>query len=152
MSTPIDLTDVPTVSEFELARPMKLLVEKERALCLLKGASLEDRRMIEEAFWDAYHGPTVRGVTIMLRFWCLVEAFSAKRFKALLLHRGFQAIGPAVAAASKLRLNASWGFNPQRLLWSIQGELDKKVQPAVSKASSVVHVYKAQALMDSQAA
>jgi len=152
MSLPIDLTDVPLVSEFELSRPMKVLIDKERALSLLKGASVDDRCVVEAAFWDNYRGETSRGVAILLRFWCLVEAFSAQRFKAILLHKGYQVIGPAVAAASKLRLNAHWGFNPQRLLWSMEEALDTEPKSAASKVQSDVSLRIAKADISSQAA
>jgi len=145
MSLPIDLTDVPKVSVFELSRPMKILIDKERALVLLKGASVDDRRVVEKAFWDSYRGETSRGVATLLRFWCLVEAFSARRFKAILLHKGYQAIGPAVTAASKLRLNVHWGFNPQRLLWSMEQILDDGPERAACNTQGDVSSYIAKA-------
>jgi len=119
VTSEIDLTDVPVVSEIELALPMKVLVDAERSLCLMRGAGVEDRRIVEDEFWKVYTGTPARGVSILLRFWCLVDAFSAKRFKALLLNRGYEVLWAAVAAASGLRLNAHWGFNPQRLIWAI---------------------------------
>lgn len=129
MTKPIALDDVEPVSEFELALPMKLLIDAERALCLMRGSTIEDRRIVETAFWDSFNGSTRRGVAILVRFWCLVDAFSAKRFKTLLLSKGYQLIAPAVAAAAELRLNANWGFNPQRLLWAIDAQIEQSEKP-----------------------
>ena len=115
-----DLSDIPQVREQDLALVMQVAIEAERSLILMRGVTPADKRVIEDAFWTIFDGSTAQGVVTLVRFWCLVEAFSTKRFHALLLNRGFELIGPAVAAAAKLRLNVDWGFNPQRLFWAIE--------------------------------
>ena len=115
----LDLNDVPVVRERDLALVMRVAIDNERALVLTRGSTPEDKHVIERAFWNEFDGSTAQGVVTLIRFWCLVEAFATKRFRAMLLNRGFELISPAVAAASKLRLNLNWGFNPQRLFWAM---------------------------------
>ncbi len=115
----LDLHDIPMAREQDLALVVRVAVDLERTLILMRGPTSEDKREIEREFWNVFEGETADGVVTLVRFWCLVEAFATKRFRAMLLNRGFELIAPAVAAASTLRLNMHWGFNPQRLFWAI---------------------------------
>jgi len=116
MATTLDLTDIPLVAPTDLAIPMRLLIDGERALALLYGAAETDMRTIEEAFWQQFDGDTVTGLAVLLRFRNLLEVFSARRLRDLLLNRGHAVVVPAVAAAAGMRLNAKWGFNPHKFL------------------------------------
>lgn len=136
MNVSFDLSDVPYVSELELNIPMKILIDEERALVLLRGASAADRQRVEQRFWETYKGPAARGVATLLRFWSLVEVFSSRRFKALLLGRGYNLLGHAAGAAARLRLNAHWGFNPQRLLQAIQALHNETVETAAPQTAN----------------
>lgn len=115
----IDLSDVPPVSVDNLAFVIGLMIEAERSLMLLKGATKADRALIERAFRLNFEGATAVGVATLLRFWSLVDAFQVRRMRALFMQRGYEILGPAAKAAASLRLNMDWGFNPQRLIWAL---------------------------------
>jgi hypothetical protein len=119
MATTFDLTDVPFVAPEDLAIPMRLLIDGERALALLYGAADADMRTIEEAFWLEFEGDTASGIAVLLRFRSLLGLFAARRPRDLLLDRGHGLIAPAVAAAATMRLNARWGFNPYKFLCAL---------------------------------
>jgi hypothetical protein len=116
MASTFDLTDVPIVAPADLAIPIGLLMDGERALALLYGAAEADLRIIEQAFWQEFDGDTARGIAVLLRFRNLLGVFAARRLRDLLLDRGHGLMAPAVAAAATMRLNAKWGFNPHKFL------------------------------------
>jgi hypothetical protein len=64
-----------------------------------------------------------------------------------MLERGFALIGPAIAIAASLRLNANRGFNPQKFLVALQEAMAdnvvsiaprKKTVPAIQQRIRVV--------------
>jgi hypothetical protein len=118
MTRAFDPTDVPTVTLAEMWLVMRCAIEAERGLVLVRGATADDIRTIEAAFWRGWRGDTARGAAILLRFWRLAEAFAGRRLKDRLMADGFAGLEPALAAAAGLRLNAGWGFAPQRLVWA----------------------------------
>lgn len=138
MTLPIDLSDVPTVEFDQLDLPMRLLIEAECALVLIRGATAVEKRTLEAQFWNTFEGTSEQGVAVLLRFWALVDTFQSRRFKAMFLNRGYDLIGAAVASAAKLRLNSEWGFNPQRLMWAMEQvmeltgtqEMNVKIRPS----------------------
>ncbi len=119
MTRAFDPTDVPTVTLAEMWLVMRSAIEAERGLVLVRGATADDIRTIEAAFWRGWRGDTARGAAILLRFWRLAEAFAGRRLKDRLMADGFAGLEPALAAAAGLRLNAGWGFPPQRLVWAM---------------------------------
>jgi hypothetical protein len=119
MATTLDLTDIPTVAPEDLAIAMRLLIDSERALALLYGAAEADMRHIEQAFWQQFDGDTALGLAVLLRFRNLVDVFSARRLKEMLLQRGYGLIASSVAVASAMRLNVKWGFNPHKFLCAL---------------------------------
>lgn len=127
MTFRFDLTDLPTVRADELALPMRLLVDGGQALLLLceTRPAEADMKRLDEAFWRHFRGDTARGHAILLRFWCLIDVLATRRLRALLLETGFAFIAPAVEAASGMRVNANWGFNPQRFLWALRSTRSK---------------------------
>lgn len=118
-SSGIDFSDVPPVAEDDLALAIGVMIEAERALMLVKGATRADRTTFEAAFWHEFDGETAAGVATLIRFWSLVDAFQSRRLRALFMQRGYEVLRPAIKAAASLRLNLDWGFNPQRLIWAI---------------------------------
>ncbi|MGD9671021.1 MAG: hypothetical protein AB7U75_18585 [Hyphomicrobiaceae bacterium] len=120
MSPVIDLTDLPKAAPETLALAMRLLIEDGRALVLLRGASPEDRALLEERFWQRFDGTTAEGVVALLRLWSLVDVFKASRLRALLLDRGYALLADAARVAAEQRINVNWGFNPQRVLAALR--------------------------------
>ena len=58
---------------------------------------------------------------MFVRFRHLVEVFSARRLKDMMLDRGYALMAPAIAIAASLRLNANRGFSPQAFLLALSG-------------------------------
>ena len=137
--TSFDTTDLPIVRRAALALAMHLLIEDERGLVLINGASDADRDRLEARFWDCFDGDTTEGVATLVRLWSLVAVFQSRRLRQLFLERGFSMIPAAVNAAATGRLNLDWGFNPQRFLMALsKGEaeivrLPRAFPPALSK-------------------
>ena len=116
MQAQFDPTDIQTVSAEDLALPMKLLISEGHALVLFNAGSKTARDAIDTAFWRSFKGQTQHGAAILLRFWCLIDVLATRRLNQRMLDRGFALIAPLTDVAAKLRLNANWGFNPQRVL------------------------------------
>jgi hypothetical protein len=125
MTQAFDLTDVPAVTLAEMWLPMRIALDGERGLVFLRGGAAAELAAIEARFWHAYRGDAARGTAILIRFRRLAEAFGGRRLRDLLMRNGFRALAPALAAAAQLRLNAGWGFAPQRLLWAMT-QLDQE--------------------------
>lgn len=125
----VDPADVPQVSASDLYLPMQMLIANGQGLALLKGLSERDLRELETAIWSELGcDPAVR-VAVALRLRALVKVFGARRLKDMLLARGFKVISAAIAAASKQRLNARFGFNAQHLLLAIETATAPKHRP-----------------------
>jgi hypothetical protein len=120
MSAKIDLSDVPPVAPEHLAMPMRFLVESGRGLVMLRGLSRADLDELETVIWPLLEGDIVYRRAVLLRFQCMVDAFTARRLRGLLLRRGYGLIWLAVRLAASARLNAKWGFNPMKLAFGLQ--------------------------------
>ena len=118
-----DLTDVPAVAPTDLAAAMRALIEGERGLVLLRGLADEDLSTVQAELQRRFHGEPQRALAVFVRFRHLVEVFSARRLKDMMLDRGYGLMAPAIAIAASLRLNATRGFNPQLFLMSLQDAL-----------------------------
>jgi hypothetical protein len=118
-----DLTDVPAVAPTDLAAAMRALIEGERGLVLLRGLADEDLSTVQAELQRRFHGEPQRALAVFVRFRNLVEVFSARRLKDMMLDRGYGLMAPAIAIAASLRLNATRGFNPQLFLMSLQDAL-----------------------------
>ncbi len=114
-----DLTDVPTVATADLAAAMQALIDNERGLVLLRGLADEDLDTVHATLQRRFHGEPQRATAAFIRFRQLVEVFSARRLKEMMLDRGYALMGPALAIAASLRLNANRGFNPQAFIMSL---------------------------------
>lgn len=137
MTATLDLTDVAPVAPQHMAVLMGLLVESGRALILTRGATPEDKKVIEAMFWERFEGETVQGVAALLRFWSLVAVFSSRRLKDLLHLRGFALLAPAGAVAARMRMNAHWGFNPNKVLVALV-QANASRRPAIEGSSEVL--------------
>ena len=114
-----DLTDVPAVATADLAAAMQALVDHERGLVLLRGLADEDLDTVQAELQRRFHGEPQRALAAFVRFRHMVEVFSARRLKEMMLDRGYALMAPALAIAASLRLNANRGFNPQTFVLSL---------------------------------
>jgi hypothetical protein len=122
-----DLTDVPAVAPTDLAVAMRALIDNERGLVLLGGLADEDLDTVQAELKRRFHGDPQRALAVFVRFRHMVEVFSARRLKDMMMERGYGLMAPAIAIASSLRLNANRGFNPQKFVLSLQGAVTANV-------------------------
>jgi hypothetical protein len=124
-----DLTDVPAIASADLAAAMQALVADGRGLVLLRGLEDADLDTVQAGLKRRFHTDPQTALAAFVRFRHLAEVFSARRLKELMLERGFALIGPAIAIAASLRLNANRGFNPQKFLLALQDAQTDNVVP-----------------------
>jgi hypothetical protein len=124
-----DLTDVPAIASADLAATMQALVADGRGLVLLRGLEDADLDTVQAELKRRFHTDPQTALAAFVRFRHLAEVFSARRLKELMLERGFALIGPAIAIAASLRLNANRGFNPQKFLLALQDAQTDNVVP-----------------------
>lgn len=123
--TSFDTTDLPVVRRAAMALAIHLLIEDERGLVLINGATDADRDRLEARFWDSFDGDTTEGVATLVRLWSLIDVFQSRRLRQMFLERGFSMIPAAAKVAAASRLNLDWGFNPQRFLMALaKGEAE----------------------------
>jgi hypothetical protein len=87
-----------------------------------------------------FHREPQRALAVFVRFRNLVEVFSARRLRDMLMEHGFPLIAPAIAIAASLRLNAQRGFNPQRFVMSLQD--------ALTAAATTINTHREEALQE----
>jgi hypothetical protein len=131
-----DLTDVPAVAAADLGAAMRALIDNERGLVLLRGLGEEDLDTVQAELRRRFHADPQRALAAFVRFRHLVEVFSARRLKDLMLARGHGLMAPAIAIAATLRLNAKRGFNPQAFLLSLNGALADNVVALAPRAEA----------------
>jgi hypothetical protein len=124
-----DLTDVPAIASADLAAAMQALIADGRGLVLLRGLEDADLDTVQAELKRRFHTDPQTALAVFVRFRHLAEVFSARRLKELMLERGFALIGPAIAIAASLRLNANRGFNPQKFLLALQDAQTDNVVP-----------------------
>jgi hypothetical protein len=124
-----DLTDVPAIASADLAAAMQALIADGRGLVLLRGLEDADLDTVQAELKRRFHTDPQTALAVFVRFRHLAEVFSARRLKELMLERGFALIGPAIAIAASLRLNANRGFNPQKFLLALQDTQTDNVVP-----------------------
>ena len=124
-----DLTDVPAIASADLAAAMQALIADGRGLVLLRGLEDADLDTVQAELKRRFHTDPQTALAVFVRFRHLAEVFSARRLKDLMLDRGFALIGPAIAIAASLRLNANRGFNPQKFLLALQDTQTDNVVP-----------------------
>jgi hypothetical protein len=122
-----DLSDVPTVDCGDLAAAMRALIADERGLVLLRGLTEADMDTVHETLKRRFDGEPQQSLAAFVRFRHMVEVFSARRLKELLLDRGLALMAAAIAIAASQRLNANRGFNPQVFLMSLHDAVSDNV-------------------------
>jgi hypothetical protein len=122
-STTWDLNDVPAVAPTDLAAAMRVLIDNERGLVLLRGLSDGDLDLVRSELQRLFQSEPQRALAVFVRLRTMVDVFAARRLKDLMLDRGYAVLAPAIAIAASLRLNANRGFNPQRFMLSLQEAL-----------------------------
>lgn len=133
-----DLTDVPAIATADLAAAMQALIDNERGLVLLRGLADEDLDTVQAELQRRFHGEPQRALAAFVRFRHMVEVFSARRLKEMMLDRGYGLMAPAIAIAASLRLNANRGFNPQAFLLSLNDALAGNVVAIGSRHAAIV--------------
>lgn len=123
MTVSVDLKDVPQVTSDDLAGIMQTLIASEHGLVLIRGITEASRNALETAIWKTFADAPERRVAVLMRFECLVELFASRRLKELFLKHGLVVLEPALALAATQRLNTSWGFNPQKFMMALTGQL-----------------------------
>jgi len=118
-----DLSDVPAVAPTDLAAAMRVLIDNERGLVLLRGLSDGDLSLVQSELKQRFRSEPQRALAVFVRLRTMVEVFSARRLQEMMLDRGYAVLAPAIAIAASLRLNANRGFNPQRFMLSLQDAL-----------------------------
>ena len=134
MSEFLDLSDVPAVSSAQLSDVINILVSQGRAGVLFRGPDADDRAEVEAAFWEIHEGSTADGVATLLRFWALIDVFKNKRMVTVLRNQGYAILSAAAKAASTMRFNANWGFNPQRFIWALDASMTQRFDAVPLKA------------------
>lgn len=127
MATTFDLSDVPAADAADLAAAMRTLIENERGLVLLNGASEADLDTARAVIQSRHHTNPQRALTAFVRLRHLIEVFGARRLQQMLLDNGHALVAPAIAVAARLRLNGHRGFNPQRFLIALSDALGDNV-------------------------
>ena len=122
-----DLSDVPAVASEDLATVMRALVDDGRGLVLLRGIDDGDLSTVQAELQRRFQGDPQRALAIFVRLRHLVDVFSARRLKDMMMNRGYGLLAPAIAIAASLRLNAHRGFNPQRFVLALQDTLAANV-------------------------
>ncbi|MEL7048052.1 MAG: hypothetical protein AAFO75_03670 [Pseudomonadota bacterium] len=119
MQNVFEMSDVPAVSETRMFAALELLIATGQTSVLFKGHDTEVRSLFEERFWQEFHGNTADGVAILIRLWSLIDVLQTRRMADRLMKTGFNILKPLAQAAASIRLNTSWGFAPQKVLWVV---------------------------------
>ena len=131
MTAALNIADVPTVLPEHLYLPMRHLISQGRGLALLHGLSNNDLQNLDTEIWATFADQPELRVAVSLRFRALLDVFTARRLKNLLLRRGFKLIAMAIAQAATQRLNTNYGFSAQRFVTA----LDKAPAITVSRTT-----------------
>jgi hypothetical protein len=129
------LSDVPAVAPADLAAAMRVLIDNERGLVLLRGLSDADLSLVRSELQRLFQSEPQRALAVFVRLRTMVEVFSARRLQEMMLDRGYALLAPAIAIAASLRLNANRGFNPQRFMLSLQEALGANVVAMPARAA-----------------
>ena len=131
MSDAINHSDVQHVSEADLGRVMQQLIRQGEGLILLKGLNEQTRRLIEDAVWTACENAGTRRLAVLLRLESLVAVFESRRLRDLFLKEGLLILPHILHIAAYQRLNAAWGFNPQKVLNELSASVNR--QPGIKE-------------------
>ncbi|MEO1205754.1 MAG: hypothetical protein AAFV45_05425 [Pseudomonadota bacterium] len=122
MKIPFDIADVPTVAADRMEQALNQMIATGHTSVLFKGHSRSAREQFEDHFWADFEGSTAEGVAILVRLWSLIDVLQSRRLARILLSNGFAVLQPLARAAANLRLNANWGFAPQKVVWWVSSQ------------------------------
>lgn len=125
----VDASDVPVVTARELALTLKLLGSLGVTLRDADRLTDADIRRVEQAFWHHLKRNRARKTAVLLRFRSLLEVCRSRRLAALIQAHGEAAVLQLLNAAASMRLNATWGFNPQKIGRAVHEALRKLGSP-----------------------
>lgn len=120
--TVLDPSDVPTVAVRELVLALKMLSSGGLSIPQ-RVLSEEDFRRVEQAFWQFSKRANTRKAAVLLRLRSLIEATQSRRLTGLVASGDPLAVLHVLAAASTMRLNTKWGFNPLKLARAVTDAL-----------------------------
>lgn len=133
MTDTVDLTDVPAIEMRDLALALRLMLAGGRLLAAAQTFSEVEIRRVEQVFWHRVEKGARAKVAVLLRLRGLISVFSNRRLQALLVRYGSSVVPHALAIAATMRLNARWGFNPQKFCRALEDALGAAM-PAVAAA------------------
>ena len=136
MNAYLNLADVPKVDAAALGIPMRKLIDRGQGLALLRGLDEAGIRALESEIWADFAGTAEVRLAVALRFRALLQVFSARRLKGLLLERGFRVIAAAINEAAEQPLNARYGFKAQSLVLA----LDRATAPPAAKTFNATDI------------
>ena len=113
-----DDTEIPAVTPTDLSAALALWLDRERQGLVLADTSVATQSTIDTQVIAMSSHPA-RGLAVLLRMRCLVEAMSSRRLRHLVRGTDTQALAHVVEIAASLRLNPRWGMSPVRLVWAI---------------------------------
>ncbi len=110
-----DPSDVPVVPAEDLAAAMESLITEGFGLVLLRGRlSSRERAIVEASLYSRLGKEPSRQLAALMRFRAMIEVFTARRLCDVFMEHGHDTIAYAIQASASMRLNATWGFNPQK--------------------------------------
>lgn len=123
MSDIVDRTDVPTIETRDLALALRLMLAGGRILAKAQTFSEDEIRRVEQTFWQRVEKGTRAKTAVLLRLRGLISVFASRRLQSMLARYGSGLVPHALAIAATMRLNASWGFNPQKFTLALEEAL-----------------------------
>lgn len=114
-----DDTEIAAVPVADLSAAIGLWLARERAGIVLVDEPRFSTLKQVEARIIAMHDHPARGLSVLLRTRCLVEALSLRRFRHLIRTENAAALATMIGVVASQRLNARWGMSPLRLAWAI---------------------------------
>jgi hypothetical protein len=101
-NTTWDLSDVPAVAPTDLAAAIRVLIDAERGLVLLRGLGDGDLSLVQSELKQLFRSEPQRALAVFVRLRTMVEVFSARRLQEMMLDRNHAVLAPAIAIAASL--------------------------------------------------
>jgi hypothetical protein len=119
----VDPTDVPAIEKRDLALALRLMLAGGRMLARAQTFSEDEIRRVEQAFWSRADKAAATKVAVLLRLRSLISVFATRRLQVLMARYGSSVVPHALEVAATMRLNASWGFSPQKFARALEEAL-----------------------------
>ena len=113
-----DDTEIPAVRSEDLQAGLALWLARERQGLVLVGAGVETKRSIEKAVVAMFDHPSL-GLAVLRRMRAATDALAARRFRHLVRQENAGALAQFVDVAAGMRLNARYGFSPNKIAWEM---------------------------------